>query len=473
MYIKKIISFLFYFFFISLFFLPFWFKKKFGVVYLDQFIFHLELMIRGKLVADAQVQKSLYKWIFSTSCIGILFYFYIKKKFFNKFNLNKKKETIYFFIIILLSLSYNTAFFQSISFNENDYIAESYVFNDPKNINNKGRNLILIYVESLDKYFSDKEKFGENLLKPLTQNIKSGLSIENFYQIPGYAFTIHSLVSSQCGVPAKPIGFFKGSDLKNIKNFLPNIKCLSDFTNDLNYQNIFITSDEIENFGVKHFLNNHNYLKDNIYDVKRLSDLGYETSINAWRGTKNKYGGMHDDILFQASFDLIKEKITEEKPFFLTIYTLDTHSPKGYPSHDCLKSKFNDPQITKNFTIKHSVICTVENLSEFVNKLNSLNKNIDIIILGDHAFPKNYKNDTSIFNKFILLEDQNVNRKIMNHFDLYPSILSILGFNFKNNKLGLGYNIFNEINLDSYEKHIYDLDKKLLGKSEKYLSFWK
>ena len=144
MHIKKIISFLFYFFFISLFFLPFWFKKKFGVVYLDQFIFHLELMIRGKLVADAQVQKSLYKWIFSTSCIGILFYFYIKKKFFNKFNLNKKKETIYFFIIILLSLSYNTAFFQSISFNENDYIAESYVFNDPKNINNKGRNLILI-----------------------------------------------------------------------------------------------------------------------------------------------------------------------------------------------------------------------------------------------------------------------------------------------------------------------------------------
>ena len=104
---------------------------------------------------------------------------------------------------------------------------------------------------------------------------------------------------------------------------------------------------------MKHFLNNHNYLKDNIYDVKRLSDLGYETSINAWRGTKNKYGGMHDDILFQASFDLIKEKITEEKPFFFTIYTLDTHSPKGYPSHDCLKSKFTDPQITKNFTIKH------------------------------------------------------------------------------------------------------------------------
>ena len=112
-------------------------------------------------------------------------------------------------------------------------------------------------------------------------------------------------------------------------------------------------------------------------------------------------------------------------------------------------------------------------MSEFVNKLNSLNKNIDIIILGDHAFPKNYKNDTSIFNKFILLEDKNVNRKIMNHFDLYPSILSILGFNFKNNKLGLGYNIFNEINLDSYEKHIYGLDKKLLGKSEKYISFWK
>ena len=113
--------------------------------------------------------------------------------------------------------------------------------------------------------------------------------------------------------------------MKNIKKFLPNIKCLGDYTHELNYKNLFITSDEIENFGVKYFLMNHKYLKSNIYDVGKLKQLGYETSKNAWRGNKNKYGGMHDDVLFDASFDIIKN-LNKSEPF-LSIYTLDTHSP--------------------------------------------------------------------------------------------------------------------------------------------------
>lgn len=470
--IKKIANLFFYIILIFLIFLPFWFKKKFGVVYFDQFIFHLELFVKGNLVGDAQVQKSLYKWSVASSLLGTLIYFIIKKFFLYKFNITKIKEFILFTIIILLSLTYNTGFFKIISFNQNDFIGDNYIFEEPKLIKKVERNLVLIYVESLDSFFSNKQKFGEDLLKPINEITKNEISIENFYQIPGYAFTIHSLISTQCGIPAKPIGFFKGSDLKNIKNFLPNIKCLSDFTNDLNYKNIFITSDEIENFGVKYFLRNHNYLEGNIYDVKKLSKLGYETSTNAWRGFKNKYGGMHDDVLFKASIDLIKNNLNNKKPFFLTIYTLDTHSPKGYPNHDCLLSKFNDKEITKNFNIKHAVICSVDSLKNFILNLNNLSDNIDVVILGDHSFPDNKKMDTSIYNKFILGENKKLNRDTMNHFDLYPTLLNLFGFKFENNQLGLGFNIFDEIDLELYENHIFDLDKKLSGKSEKYLSFW-
>ena len=71
------------------------------------------------------------------------------------------------------------------------------------------------------------------------------------------------------------------------------------------------------------------------------------TSKLAWRGNKNKNGGMHDDVLFDASYDIIKNNLSNLEPFFLSICTLDTHSPRGYPNPKCLKSMFEDPDIEK------------------------------------------------------------------------------------------------------------------------------
>ena len=217
---------------------------------------------------------------------------------------------------------------------------------------------------------------------------------------------------------------------------------------------------------------NHKYLKSNIYDVGKLKQLGYETSKNAWRGNKNKYGGMHDDVLFDASFDIIKKNLNKSEPFFLSIYTLDTHSPRGYPNPKCLKSMFNDLEIEKNFTIKNSVICTVASLADFIKKILALNEPIDIVILGDHAYPGIDEGKSRIFNKFIVEGNTTFNREKMNHLDLFPSLLHILGFKFKENRLALGFNIFDEVNLNFYNDFVLDLDKKLYGKSKKYLSFW-
>ena len=60
----------------------------------------------------------------------------------------------------------------------------------------------------------------------------------------------------------------------------------------------------------------------------------------------------------------------------------------------------------------------------------------------------------------------------MNHLDIFPSLLSLLGLEFKDNRLGLGFNIFNSVNLKFYNEFIFDLEKKISGKSKKYLSFW-
>ena len=182
---------------------------------------------------------------------------------------------------------------------------------------------------------------------------------------------------------------------------------------------------------------------------------------------------MHDDVLFKASLDIVKEAKDEKNPFFLTIFTLDTHSPKGYPNQNCLKSKFPNIDIINNFNIKHSVVCTVDSLKKFILEVNDHNKNIDIVILGDHPYPTDHEKKSNIYNKFILNENKTFNRQMMNHLDLYPSLLYLFGYHFKDNRLGLGFNIFKSVDLAFYNEFVSDLEKKISGKSKKYLSFWK
>ena len=164
--------------------------------------------------------------------------------------------------------------------------------------------------------------------------------------------------------------------------------------------------------------------------------------------------------------DIIKKNLNNLEPFFLSIYTLDTHSPKGYPNPKCLKKMFQDVEIEKDFTIKNSVICTVNALSEFISKISALDQPIDIVILGDHAYPGYDESKSRIFNKFITDNKIKFNRDTMNHLDFFPSLLHILGYRFTQNRFALGFNIFDEINLDFYNEYIFNLDKKLSGKSK-------
>ena len=83
-FIKKISILLLYLILFFLLFVPFWFKKKFGIIYLEQLFFHLELLFKGSLVGDAQVQKSFYKWSIITSVLSTSLYLFLKNKIFKK-----------------------------------------------------------------------------------------------------------------------------------------------------------------------------------------------------------------------------------------------------------------------------------------------------------------------------------------------------------------------------------------------------
>ena len=87
----------------------------------------------------------------------------------------------------------------------------------------------------------------------------------------------------------------------------------------------------------------------------------------------------------------------------MTIMTLDTHSPAGYPNKKCLKEILDKSDLF-DYEISDSVVCTVNYIHKFINEFNKLDlKNTRLIIIGDHLFMGNLKvKNRYIYNKYRL-----------------------------------------------------------------------
>tara|TARA_B100001175_G_scaffold244493_2_gene211044 strand:+ start:51 stop:1598 length:1548 start_codon:yes stop_codon:yes gene_type:complete len=502
--IKKYI-FKFILYFVGIFFvlLPLWLYKKFGFLYLDQFLFNLKLIIFGHLGGDVNLVKSAIRWLivipiifsFLLIFINIITSFFIKNReksidhiikmlriikknyynlklnfFFKIFDkvLNKFLFIIFISISAIFFLMYTDFFKSNNNYSKHNFLDENYIFPDVK-IKSEKKNLVVLYVESLENTFSNKERFGENLLEKIW-TIDKTQSIEYFYQIPGSGFTLSSLIASQCGIPLLNLGKTMSDPLKiiGINKYLPNLKCLTDILHDHNYENIFISSDHLENSLTNNYLITHNFSR--LLGIEELKNMGYQTSKNAWHNKNNWYGGIHDNILLHAAIDELKKlKKNKKNNFFMTIMTLDTHAPVGYPNKNCLKKILNKADLF-NYEISDSVKCTVNYINNFINEFNKLNlKNTRLIIVGDHLFMGDLKvKNRYIYNKFFFEKNLKIRRNSMNFYDLYPTFLEAMDFKINNEygKVGLGYSIF------SRNKNYQKIDFKMKGNSKLYDQFW-
>lgn len=500
---KKFFIYLIIYFFLFLFLiLPLWLNKKFGSLYLEQFIFNLKLIYYGYLDGDSNLVNSAIKWlliiplIFSIILILIInfIHFIIEnednsieilieklkkiKKNFRNYNLFlafrffgtyfiKYLIFILIFLIIIFFYLFTNFFKEPDTVKNLDFFDQNYEY--PVVSQNEDKyNLVVVYVESLEETFSNTKIFGENLLKDIS-NKNNSKKVKYFYQIPGTGYTLSSLVSSQCGIPLLQYkdSFSDIINLRGINKLLPNLTCLSDLLYQNSYENIFISSDNLSNSLTDKFLLSHHYTK--LLGLNELKELGYQTSKKAYHYKKNWTGGIHDNILFEASLDILKEQKNKKNNFFLTIMTLDTHAPAGYPNVECLKKTIKDRNLN-NFTISDSVKCTSKYLNEFINNLNKLDlENTFLVIVGDHLLMQDLNsNDRYIYNNFFVKDELKIMRDYMNHYDLFPSLLEAMNFRIHNRhgKVGLGYSIF--VDNPDYKK----ISFLMKGSSKLYDKFW-
>ena len=181
-----------------------------------------------------------------------------------------------------------------------------------------------------------------------------------------------------------------------------------------------------------------------VFDRKTAADEGYsdENADYIWKW------GIEDRKLFDITKQLITDISQKDRPFFVTMYTMDTHTfETGHRCPDC------DSSITGDYLA--SVDCASRQASEFVSwaKQQPFFENTTIILVGDHLgnekttmvdIPSGYVRTT--YNCIINPAKQpaKTHGRIFTSLDMFPTTLSAIGVDIKGDRLGLGTDLFSQ-----------------------------
>ncbi len=329
---------------------------------------------------------------------------------------------------------------------ESTFIAENYVnAKDAKlTFPKKKRNLIYIYVESLETTYFQKEVGGnqeEELMPRLRELAKNNTNFSNTdklggaTQVSNLTWTTAGMVGTTAGVPLK-VSASLTNDVK-FDSILSGAYSLGEILEKEGYNQMIMFGSDAT-FGNRdiYFKGHGNY---QVYDYYTAIEKGKISSdYSVW-------WGFEDSKLFNFSKEEITNLSKQDKPFNFTLLTTNTHNPDGYVEADC-ENKYDS-----NYA--NSIVCSANQVAEFVAwiKQQEFYKNTTIVITGDHLsmdsnFFKNMNEDyeRTVFNLFInpAISSNNTKNRLYTTMDLFPTTLASLGVKIPKDRLALGTNLF-------------------------------
>ena len=325
-------------------------------------------------------------------------------------------------------------------------------------------DLVFIYVESLEASYRDIE--GGKILEPLDRETREWPSLSSYTQVFGTGWTTAAVVATQCGLPLRPpVGNFAGrvnDDMSTRIAILGRATCLGDVLGAAGYQNVFLTGPSLSFGGLGEFIWSHGYGKT--WGREEWMADG-ETEISEW--------GLTDDRLFARARAELDRLAAAEKPFNLTLLTVDNHGPNGILNDACHAAGASDfPGI---------VHCNSSLVADFIAYVRQHAPDAVIVVTGDHlahdnpliaelqALPQRH-----VYGKVLPPGSEPVWRTDVSHFDFFPSVLEMLGFTSPERRAGLGASFVglpiqgfvNPLSTPGY-------DEELTAKSTLYTQMWK
>lgn len=315
-----------------------------------------------------------------------------------------------------------------------DHFAQAYV--NPQQVRMRQehpRNLVLVYIESLEQTYGNPSLFGSDLLAASER--LGGYSFPSYQPAVGAGWTIAAMVATQCGVPLK---VYTEADVRHAragKSFLPGATCLGDLLQARGYRNVFMGGAPLSFAGKGAFLQDHGYTETWGRDEWEKAGAGPK-AFNEW--------GLWDDELYARAEQRLDALHAAGRPFNLTLLTMETHNPIGFMSPYCRSRGARD--------FAGIVACADAQVSDFIAHLRAKGylRDTTVVVLGDHLAMPNpvwdklaqVQPQRRIFNLFVGEGMARPNRQELLPFDLYPTLAELVGLSVEGERLGLGYSAF-------------------------------
>lgn len=360
---------------------------------------------------------------------------------------------IYAFLVLVLSffacfhLVGAKQYMDSLS-NYSTFIEEHYVDGREVEITfpEQKRNLILLYVESMENSFISNENGGGWKYQVVPELEQLALEHINFSdndliggaaQVSGTSWTVAGLVATTAGIPLKiPI---HGNEYTSSEQFLEGAYTLGDVLKEAGYNQEFMAGSDASFGGRRNYYKAHGDYE--IFDLYTAIERG------KMKESETIWWGFEDTKLFTWAKEEIVKLAEQDEPFNFTFLTANTHFPDGYL----------EPGVEEVFGTQYENVFahSSKQVAEFVDWLQQqpFYENTTLVIIGDHLsmqdsqYFEEYLVDgyyRTIYNVFINSPVEPIQEKnrIFTHFDLYPTILASIGAKIEGDRLGLGTNLF-------------------------------
>lgn len=456
------------------------YKKEYRTTGIEEMLFYMKLGLGGanySIVGEFLKAKLL---IIVLICgLASLPVILIKKLNFKSMRI---MVIIYSVIILIGSITYS---YYRIGLDDyidtivqhSDFIQEEYT--DPKNVNinfpDKKRNLIVIYLESMETTMISSENSGgwEYTVIPELEslameniNFSNTSSLGGATRVSGSTWTIGALVGTTSGLPLKiPV---EAEDYTS-ETFLMGARTLGDILKDEGYNMKFMFGSDSDFGGRRQYFTRHGEYE--IFDLFTAIDR------NLMKEEDKVFWGFEDKNLFEWAKVELAELSEKEEPFNLNLLTVNTHFPDGW-----VEDKTEEKYDTQYENV-HAY--SSKQINEFINWLKEQDfyENTTIVLTGDHnsmqeadyyegkIVGEDFQRVT--YNAFLNTAVSPINEKnrIFSNYDLFPTILGSIGANIEGNKLGLGVNLFSD-EKTTFEKYGVDYVNGELKKNSEFYNYY-
>lgn len=428
-------------------------KKNFNGLSWEEIVFHLKVPMKGtsnEMILDYFRTYGIRMGL--GVCLSVLISIFCYTKFLPTAGTVLLVAAVVLLIVAIYSIlqSFDTFGCLMAQRKESDFLQKESVEITPEMLHfpERKRNLIYIFLESMESTFSSKEEGGAmelDRIPELTALAKEEVNFSCDEKLGGAApsrgasWTTGAMVSQTCGYPLMiPLG---GKNYKNEKNaFMPGVVAIGDVLKNEGYAQEIMVGSDLTFGGRKMYFEQHgDYF---VYDYPYAKEQG--------KIPKDYYEwwGFEDKKLFAFAKEEITKLANRNKPFNFTMLTVDTHHIGGYVCEDC-------HHVFKN-NYDNVLSCSSKRVKEFIDwiKAQDFYEDTTIVISGDHCtMDNNYireKYDGSVprrvYSCIVNPAVKPVREKERQYYsmDLYPTTLAAMGVQIDGERIGLGTNLFSD-----------------------------